>query len=602
MSRSAAAIQTALAQLDANQNEQGKATLRRILQRDASDPMANKLMGMVLSADNQHEQALFHFKRAVDKAPADSQLRFMLGNLLMIMRRDKDAVEAYRGAVRTDPRNLMAYDGMAKCLLRMGDHEAAVAAYEAGITAAPEDPVAYRAMAAALSTMGRVPEAIAALRRGIARLPDNIGLRESLCYQVNFADDITPRQALEEHDALGRLVSAQGRARYPKGHALSNTKDPDRPLRVGFISGEFCWHACAMFMEGLFRDLDRESFQPYAYYVRHEVEPPTQRFAALTGPNAWRHMPRAGLEELAAQVLADKVDILIDTMGWTEHQRMQLFEPRVAPIQATWLGYPNTTGLPSMDYRIIDGITDPPGADAFVTEKLIRLPGCFLTFLPDPSAPEPVLTPWLSSSGSDIPHPTSHITFGSFNRLSKVRPAVARTWAQILGAVPNSRLFLKSSLVSEDTKATYMREFAAEGIAPDRIFWSSFVQGAHAHLAAYHQVDIALDSFPYNGTTTTCEATWMGVPVITLTGEVGVHRARVGTSLLTALGLPDLIAPTRDRYIQIAAELANDRPRLLEYHRTLRQRMAASALCDSKAYACNFEAALRQAWRDWCAT
>jgi protein O-GlcNAc transferase len=592
LSRSAAAIQTALAQLDANQNEQAKVTLRRVLQKNPADPDANKLMGMLLSGLDENEQALFFLKRAAQSAPKDSQLRFMLGNLYMIMRRDNESIETFRDALRLDPANLPAVDGLGKCLLRIGDHAGAVVAFEAGIAASPDNPVAYRAMASALSTMGRVPEAIAALRRGVHRLPTDTGLRESLCYQSNFAGDMTKEQVFEEHVALGRLVHQEGLRR--PAHRLTDNKKPDAPLRVGFLSGDFCIHACATFMEGLIRELDRTSFQPFLYYVRPEVEPPTRRFAAMVGPNQWRHVPGIPHQHLAQVIGADSLDILIDTMGWTEQQRMAALEPRVAPIQATWLGYPNTTALPSMDYRIVDAITDPPGAEAFCTEKLLRLPGCFLSFLPDPTAPEPATTSLLAV-------PTSHITFGSFNRLSKVGPEVARTWAAILRAVPGSRLFLKSSLVSEDVKAQYIREFAGAGIEADRLLWSSFVDTMHDHLAMYHQVDIALDSFPYNGTTTTCEATWMGVPVITLRGEAGVHRARVGASLLTALGLPELIASTREQYIQIATDLANNRPRLTEYHSTLRPRMGASSLCDSKAFARKLEAALRQVWREWCA-
>ncbi len=537
LSRSAAAIQTALAQLNANQNEQAKVTLRRVLQKDPAEPDANKLMGMLLSGLNENEQALFFLKRAAQSAPKDSQLRFMLGNLYMIMRRDKEAIATFRDALRLDPATLPAVDGLGKCLLRGGDHTGAVAAYEAGIAASPDNPVAYRAMASALSTMGRVPEALAALRRGVQRLPADTGLRESLCYQSNFADDMTKEEVFEEHVALGRLVHQEGLKR-PTPRLTSN-KSPDSPLRVGFLSGEFCVHACATFMEGLIRELDHASFQPFLYYVRPEVEPPTRRFAAMVGPNQWRHVPGIPNQHLAQVIAADSLDILIDTMGWTEHQRMGAMEPRLAPIQATWLGYPNTTGLPSMDYRIVDAITDPPGAEAYCTEKLLRLPGCFLSYLPDPTAPEPATTPALLA-------PTSDITFGSFNRLSKVGPEVARTWAAILRAVPGSHLLLKSSLVSEDVKAQYMREFAAEGIGAERLIWSSFVDTMHNHLAMYHQVDIALDSFPYNGTTTTCEATWMGVPVITLAGDVGVHRARVGASLLTAVGLPELVASIAD--------------------------------------------------------
>lgn len=596
MSRSAAAIQTALAQLNANQNEQAKMTLRRVLQKDAGDPDANKLMGMLLSGLSENEQALFYFKRAAQGAPGDAQLRFMLGNLLMIMRRDKESIEAYREATRLEPAFLLAYDGMAKCLLRLGDHDAAVAAYEAGIAAAPDDPVAYRSMASALSTMGRVPEAISVLRRGITLLPEDAGMRESLCYQSNFADDMTPAQVFEEHRALGRLVHRAGQRR--PAPILTNTKDPQRPLRVGIVSGDFCIHACATFMEGPVRELDRSQYQPFLYYVRPEVEEPTKRFMALAGAG-WRHIVGRD-DELVSQILADKIDILIDTMGWTELQKMSIFEPRIAPVQMTWLGYPNTTGLPSMDYRIVDALTDPPGAEAFNTERLLRLPGCFISYVPDVNAPEPRMTAALDPSIRNPQSADTGITFGSFNRLSKVRPSTARAWAAILKAAPESRLILKSSLVSDDVKAQYMKEFAAAGVAPERLVWSSFVSGMKAHLGMYHQVDIALDSFPYNGTTTTCEAAWMGVPVVTLTGEVGMHRARVGTSLLTTLGLPELIAPTVERYIEIAVGLANDRPRLAEYHRTLRARVSASPLCDAKGFARGLEAGIREAWRRWC--
>src|SRR5262249_31425720 len=273
MSRSAAAIQTALAQLNANQNEQAKMTLRRVLQKDPGDPDANKLMGMLLSGLSENEQALFYFKRAAQGAPSDPHLRFMLGNLLMIMRRDKESIEAYREATRIEPSFLLAYDGMAKCQLRLGDHDAAVATYEAGIAAAPDDPVAYRSMATALSTMGRVPEALAALRRGIARLPGGAGLREALCYQSNFADDMAPAPVVEEHKALGQLIHRAGLRRAAP--VLTNRKDPEAPLRVGFVSGDFCIHACATFMEGLISEMDVSRYRPYLYYVRPEIEPPT---------------------------------------------------------------------------------------------------------------------------------------------------------------------------------------------------------------------------------------------------------------------------------------------------------------------------------------
>ncbi len=588
MSRSPQAIATALTHLHANQHEQAKAVLRRVVQKDPRDAEANKLLAMLHAGLDEYEQALFYIRRAVDAAPNDPLLAFIHGNILMVLKKDAQAAEAYRRCTTLAPGYFDGYDGLAKCLLRLGRHDEAVAAYEGGVAVAPDDPATYRAYAGTLSTMSRVPEALAVLRRGIERLPRDAGLRESLCYQSNFADDMDAATVFAEHAALGRAFHderAGGAA-----PSLPNTPDPERQLRIGFISGDFCTHACATFMEGLIAAMDRERYEPFCYYVRAEVDEPTRRFAAMS---QWRACHAMDIESLRAQIIADGIDVLIDTAGWTEHHRLGAFVPRAAPLQMTWLGYPNTTGLAAMDYRIVDAITDPPGAEQFCTERLLRLEGCFVCYTPPANAPQVQLTPALATPDSHHP-----ITFGSFNRLSKVRPQVAALWAGVLARVPGSRLFLKSSLVSEDVKALYNAIFAAGGITPDRILWSSYVPGMDQHLAAYQQVDIALDSFPYNGTTTTCEATWMGVPVVTLRGDV--HRARVGASLLTALGLESQIAASEEDYVEIAAGLAGDRAALAHQHQSLRGTMAASPLCDSTGYARRFETGLRSAWQEWC--
>jgi len=593
-------LQQAIAHLNANEHEPAKAILRRVLQKNPRDAEANKLLGMLHAGIDENDHAALYLQRAAALAPNDPLLHFMHANVLLILKKDKDALAAYRNVSRLAPSHFDGYDGQAKVLLRMGRHDEAVAAYESGIAATPDDPASYRTYALALSTMGRVDDAIAVLRRGIARLPQDPGLRESLCYQLNFTE-ATTQELFEQHRQLGELVSRATIMPHDRAPVFANSRDPDRPLRVGFLSGDFCNHACALFMQGLIANLDRARVQPYCYYLRATEEAATQTFKQLAPFRPAAHLSD---DDLRAQIRADQVDILIDTAGWTEHQRLSLFTPRAAPLQMTWLGYPNTTGIPAVDYRIVDAITDPPGAEAFATEKLLRVPGCFLSFTPTSTAPEPKLSPFLVST-SQIPNPKSEIsssplplTFGSFNRLSKVRPAITRTWARILARVPNSRLFLKSNLISADVKAQYNAIFQEEGIVPDRILWSSYIPTTESHLAAYHQVDLALDSFPYHGTTTTCEATWMGVPVITLAGDH--HRSRVGASLLTALGLQSHIAHTHEQYIELAVNLATDLPRLLDLHITLRARMAASPLCDTRTYAANFEAALRQTWRTWC--
>jgi predicted O-linked N-acetylglucosamine transferase (SPINDLY family) len=585
-------LQQALDLLNANQNDAAKAILRRLVQRNPRDVDANRLLGMLHAGVNEHDQALIYLSRAAALAPHESILHFMHANVLLILKKDKDAAAAYRNVIRLAPDKFHGYDGLARVLLRMGKYDEGIAAYEQGVAATPDDPASYRAYAQALSTLGRVNEGRAILHRGLARLPADPGLLESLCYESNFADDLDRRQVFEEHQSLGLAVAA--RSPFPPV-TLPNSRDPERPLRIGFVSGDFCYHACALFMEGLITHLDRDRYQPYCYSLRAHTDEVTARFQQKS---AWRfsQVPDAQFRE---QVLADQIDVLIDAAGWTEHQKLAAFVPRLAPLQMTWLGYPNTTGLPTMDYRIVDAITDPPGAEQFCTEKLLRLPGCFLTFQPIEFSPSPKLSASLAAiaagarTGPDYP-----LTFGSFNRLSKVRPQVVRTWARLLARVPHARLFLKSSLVSDDVKAGYNSIFEAEGVPADRILWSGYLPSLEHHLSAYHHVDIALDSFPYNGTTTSCEAVWMGVPVIALAGDV--HRARVGASLLTALGLPELIAQSESEYVGLAAALANDPPRLLKYHEALRPQMAASPLCDSRAYARNFESVLRQAWREWC--
>ena len=571
--------------LNANQNEPARALLRRLIQKDPRDPDAHRLLGMLHAGLNENDQALFYLQRAAALSPSDPYTHFILGNLLMALRKDKEAAAAYTATIRLSPHTFQGYDGLARILLRMGRHAEGVDAFERGIAATPDDPAAYRMYASAMATMGRVDEALAILHRAVARLPSDPGLRESLCYNLNFSEE-SPDQIFESHRALGALLHQQ-RSTLP-APPLPNSPDPHRKLRLGIISGDFCSHACALFMEGALRDLSRDRFDLFLYYTRADIEPPTNRFAAMSN---WRHCHAATDDQLRAQVLADQIDILIDTAGWTELHRLHCFTPRIAPLQMTWLGYPNTTGLPTMDYRIVDAITDPPGAERLCTENLLRLDRCFLSFLPLSTSPDPRTTPALEADGP--------ITFGSFNRLSKVRPRTARTWAKVLARVPNSRLFLKSSLVSDDVRAQYETLFAAEGITPDRLLWSSYLPGMESHLAAYHRVDLALDSFPYNGTTTTCEALWMGVPVITLVGDT--HRARVGASLLTAVGLPDLIASSEDHYIELAANLAQDRARLRTLHQTLRPTMAASQLCDTTGFARALDSALRQAWQSWCA-
>jgi predicted O-linked N-acetylglucosamine transferase (SPINDLY family) len=281
----------------------------------------------------------------------------------------------------------------------------------------------------------------------------------------------------------------------------------------------------------------------------------------------------------------------MDLVGLTTNRVLSIFAARPSPVQITAIGYPNTTGLPAMGYRIVDEFTDPPGAEAFATEQLLRIPKCFLCYQPLPGAPEPVTEPPSAQTGT--------ITFGSFNTAQKLVGPVIEVWSRIVNSVPGSRLVLKASqFLCPEVRARFTNRFAAAGLTTDRFELLPVVKDKSSHLAMYGRIDIALDTFPYNGTTTTCEALYMGVPVVGHNGSV--HAGRVGVSLLSAVGIPELIARDTSEYESIAATLARDKDRLAEYQRTLRTRILGSPLCDGPGYGIRFGQALRAAWRAHC--
>jgi predicted O-linked N-acetylglucosamine transferase (SPINDLY family) len=297
-------------------------------------------------------------------------------------------------------------------------------------------------------------------------------------------------------------------------------------------------------------------------------------------------------DQVAQRVREDGIDILIDLAGHTNNNRLLLFARKAAPIQVTYLGYPDTTGMTAMDYRLTDAHADPPGiTDALHSEKMVRLPGTFLCYRPFDAAPEVGPVPSLE---------TGRITFGSFNALAKVNAPLVAMWSRILQAVPNAQLILKShGLGCAGTRRDILQSFQAHQVDSNRIVLAPRTAGETEHLQNYNRIDIALDTFPYHGTTTTCEAMWMGVPVVSLAGNV--HASRVGVSLLSNLGLSELIADSPETYVRLATDLASDRARLSDLRSTLRQRMQQSPLMDAPRFARNVEAAYRQMWRTWCA-
>jgi len=579
--------QTVMSLLDRGEETQARALLEDHLKKRPSDAVANKLMAMIYGAHGQDDKALFYIQRAAYAAPKDGFIRFMLGNVLMSLRKYKESAAAYRECCKLAPGDVGACDGLAKCLISLGQYDQACQAFEAAVKANPEDAIAYGNYANALVLIAKVKEAVDVARRGLARLPNDPALLEFIAYSANFPSGTDNIELRRLHQRLGAEYLKQ---RGGPSSVFPNTRDPDRPLRVGFMSGDYSLHACSLFMKGPLLNFDRARVIPYCFSTTRKEDGGEAPFKAGC---EWRDITDCSIDQTNAAIRADQIDILIECSGLTQGHRLKALIPRAAPVQCTWLGYPNTTGVPTIDYRIVDALTDPPENDEQVSEKLARIPGCFLCFNHDAMTLPPVLTP-----ATVTPYSTAPITFGSFNRMTKVTTETVAVWCRVLAAVPNSRMLLKLRIMSDELRRDTIELFTSRGVDPSRIDMVPFAIHSDDHARMYAQMDIALDAFPYNGTTTTCEATWMGVPVVVLEGDS--HRSRVGVSLNTAMGLTDLIARDVDEYVRIASRLAADRGALAALKLSLRERMAASPLCNARDYARRFENVLRTMWQTYC--
>lgn len=418
----------------------------------------------------------------------------------------------------------------------------------------------------------RLPEAEAAYAE-VARLePQRFEARSNLVLLQNYRSDLSPEALFAAHLEIGRDLDAAGAAtaaarRYPPRST---------PPRIGIVSPDFRRHSVAFFLAPLLAGRDRAAATFVCFSKVGRPDAITDKLRALA--DEWVDV--AGLPDaaLAEAIAARRIDILIDADGHMASGSLAAFARRPAPVQITWLGYPGTTGMKSMDGRITDAIADPPGAEAFHTEKLIRLPSGFLCYAPAAVAPPVAPLP----AGTHGP-----ITFGSFNTIPKLSPATLALWGEVLAAVPGSRLLIKTLQTrSPEVRRQLLSAVADAGIDPARLIILDHVDDDAGHLAAYGQVDIALDPVPYNGTTTTCEALWMGVPVISLRGDR--HAARVGASILSRLGLEELAVTSSQAYVALAASLAGDRPHLAALRSGLRHRMARSPLCDARGFSRQF--------------
>jgi len=555
---------------------------RQVLQSDPSNAHALWLLGSVLRKGGNAGFAVALLERAAKLAPLEAHIQHSLGLAYRALGRTALAENSLRRAAALAPLDAPVLVDLGVFYLEQSQWQRAEECFEAALEGDPEHLNAHLDLGATRLRRGQLAGAIAAFRRALEIDPGFADAQSNLLYALHFDPD-TDSQALvalaedwgrRHADPLGRCVPPH-----------DNDPDPERRLRVGYVSGDFRTHPVAYFLEGVLSQHDRNEVEIFAYSATKIVDSTTRRLQNLT--DRWRLI--AGLKDADAADLIreDGIDVLVDLSGHTDGHRLLLFAQRPAPVQATWLGTFGTTGLAAMDYFLGDRYVTPESGTS-VSEQVVRLPDSYQCF-----------SPQVTAAVGPLPAATNgYVTFGCFNRAIKLSAKVIEPWSRILNEIPDARLCLKDPAFDEPAVAEqYLDLFRANGIADSRICMLG--QTAHAeHVAAYSGIDIALDPFPFSGCTTSVEALWMGVPVITLPTDR--FAGRTTASYLHTLRLPELIATNADDYVALAVALARDTHHLALLRGTLRQRLLDSPLCDAPRFARGLEAAFRQMWRHWC--
>lgn len=578
-------------------------------------------LGKVLFAMGKLDEAVKQYSKALSLQPNFHEARYNYGEALCASNRLDEAASCIEHLLEYKPDFFAAYAILTEILSRKGETEKALDRCQSALTAHPYNEILICCVGTALSKLERVEEGIAHYQHTLEIKPDfaeahhnlgnafvtqgNVGMaiahyeqalalkpsftdtHSGLLMALNYLPDQDSATIYAAHLEFSKRHEAP-LAEFVKPHP--NDRTLGRRLRLGYVSSDFRQHAVAHFITPVLARHNHDQVQVFCY-SNHNVEDDVTR-RMQTYADSWRKVFGLSDHQVAQQIRHDQIDILIDLGGHTGgYDRLPVFARKPAPIQVTWLGYPNTTGLLTMDYRITDVHADPIGlTDAFYSEQLIRLPETFSCFQPPHDCPEVTELPARQNG---------YITFGSFNNFLKLTPDVIALWAKILRSVPNARLMLKSKILDGVVgRQSILESFAAHSISGKQLELVGHSKSQWDHLEWYNKIDIGLDTFPYNGTTTTCDTLWMGVPVVTLAGNT--HVSRVGVSQMTNLGMPELIANTLEEYHAIALRLANDLDALDIVRKDLRTRMSASPLTNASRFTPHLEQAYREMWGKWC--
>ena len=540
------------------------------------------LLAAALLKQGRTQEGIGHLKRAAALAPSPKG-HAHLGGVLAAIGNFDGAIASYRDALALKPEDARTRSTLAALLKALSRYDEAEECCRTGLRADAAHPALRHTLATVMFEQGRVEEAIAAIREALALQPDNAAVHSELLRMLSFSDARDPAEVFREHRAW---AAQHARALEDAAPAHRNNPDPARRLLVGFVSPYLHKHAVTFFLESVIEHHDPAEVGIFLYA---DVAQRDDYSARLTRYGAtWRNTLDLDHAQLAQLVRDDAIDILVDLSGHTANNRLLAFARKPAPIRVNWLGFPSTTGLPSMNYRITDDYCDPPGMTEHLnSEALVRLPGIYMAWRPPDGMPAVGPLPALVNA---------YVTFGTFHSVFKISPTIARLWARILERLPHARLrVLAVSGAAAERHARGL--FAGSGVDPARIDLLPRL-AFDDYLAAFGDVDIALDTFPYHGATTTCFALWMGLPVVALAGTT--HASRADVSMLNNVGLPQLVAKSGDEYVDIAVRLAGDLPQLARFRADLRSMMAGSPIADGRACARNLEHAFRQMWNSWC--
>ncbi len=544
---------------------------------------AHANLGKLYLGQGRYQQAADHYAAAIQALPHSADALVGLGCALEELQRHAEALEVYHRALAIQPDFAGAKLNLGRTLILLGQPEAAVDYLEEARIGMPDNGLVYALLGQALGNLCLTQQAVACQRRALElKAPKEALLAHILLFNLNHLADCTPEELFAAHqDYAQRYCSAL----YPQNPQYGNILDPERRLKIGYVSGDFREHPVSRFIEPVLAHHDPACFEVHAFYnhpLHDEVTAQLKKLVAGWHP-IW-NQDDAAVVDLVRSL---GIDILIDLAGHTENPRLFVFARKPAPVQATWLGYLGTTGLATMDYRICDAYTDPPGlTERFHTEKLARLPECQWCHVPYAHLP-PVGKLPLARNG--------YLTLGSFNKATKLNDQVLALWAEILNAIPKSRLIM-ASVPPGRAEEYFAAILENAGVARDRFAFMPRM-AYRDYLASITTVDIALDPFPYNGGTTTLDTLVMGVPLVTLAGDHSI--ARGGVSLLSNLGLTELIAATPQEYVAIVQRLAANPARLAALRGSLRERVLASPLMDGARFTRHLETLYRQMWRGW---